>query len=175
MVRHQISSNRRIRRRRNAVRASGMVTVQVVIDETGNVISADRFQRESAAPCRGGQAAQNSKFVPTLIVRVKPIKVTGVIVYNFVDTQIPAPQPLAKYALTKKLPRSKKHRLSPKKQQAEKEAKYRQMLAEKLHSGSLQYMSGFKKAIPAPLKTNPNSSVTVRPILKFGSLQKRPK
>ena len=65
-----------------AVRAGGRVEVQVVIDETGRVISAsvvngNTLLRESAL-----NAARKSTFTPTKLSD-EPVKVSGVIVYNF--------------------------------------------------------------------------------------------
>ncbi|HEY0051599.1 MAG TPA: energy transducer TonB [Pyrinomonadaceae bacterium] len=65
-----------------AIRASGAVNVQVLIDEKGNVVSASavsdhRLLRQSAE-----SAARASKFTPTFLTG-QPVKVTGVIVYNF--------------------------------------------------------------------------------------------
>lgn len=65
-----------------AVRAGGRVEVQVVIDETGRVISAsvvngNTLLRESALT-----AARKSTFTPTKLSD-EPVKVSGVIVYNF--------------------------------------------------------------------------------------------
>lgn len=61
---------------------SGSVTVQVLIDEQGRVVSAtasngNALFRESAL-----RAAKQAKFTPTVLSNV-PIKVTGIIVYHF--------------------------------------------------------------------------------------------
>lgn len=64
-------------------RASGTVSVQVLIDEAGKVIfacavsGAKELQRASEA------AAYQSKFSPTILEN-KPVKVSGIITYNFV-------------------------------------------------------------------------------------------
>ena len=65
-----------------AVRAAGAVNVQVTIDETGNVISASAVSGHPLLRASAVQAARSSKFTPTLLSG-KPVKVTGVIVYNF--------------------------------------------------------------------------------------------
>lgn len=65
-----------------AVRASGAVNVQVTIDEKGDVISASAVSGHPLLRASAVQAARESKFSPTLLSG-KPVKVTGVIVYNF--------------------------------------------------------------------------------------------
>ncbi|HEY0430041.1 MAG TPA: TonB family protein [Pyrinomonadaceae bacterium] len=66
-----------------AVRASGAVNVQVTISETGSVISASAVSGHPLLRQAAEQAARSSKFSPTLLSG-QPVKVTGVIVYNFV-------------------------------------------------------------------------------------------
>jgi TonB family protein len=66
-----------------AVRASGMVTVQVTIDETGKVISARAVGGHPLLQQAAVQAANQARFSPTLLSG-RPVKVTGVITYNFV-------------------------------------------------------------------------------------------
>ena len=66
-----------------AVRASGAVNVQVTIDEKGNVISASAVSGHPLLRASAAAAARESKFSPTLLSG-KPVKVTGVVVYNFV-------------------------------------------------------------------------------------------
>jgi TonB family protein len=66
-----------------AVRASGAVNVQVTIDEQGSVISAAAVSGHPLLRASAVQAARSSKFSPTLLSG-KPVKVTGVIVYNYV-------------------------------------------------------------------------------------------
>jgi TonB family protein len=65
-----------------AVNAQGKVDVQVLIDETGKVISAKALGGHPLLRDAAVRAAQNAKFTPTLLSHV-PVKVTGVIVYNF--------------------------------------------------------------------------------------------
>ena len=65
-----------------AVRASGAVNVQVTVDEEGNVISASAVSGHPLLCPSAVQAARESKFNPTLLSGT-PVKVTGVIVYNF--------------------------------------------------------------------------------------------
>lgn len=66
-----------------AARASGTVTVQVTIDENGNVISASAVSGHPLLQQSAVQAARQAKFSPTKLSG-QPVKVTGVITYNFV-------------------------------------------------------------------------------------------
>ena len=66
-----------------AVKASGTVNVQVTIDENGNVISASAVSGHPLLRQAAEQAARQAMFKPTLLSG-QPVKVTGVIVYNFV-------------------------------------------------------------------------------------------
>ena len=65
-----------------AVRASGAVNVQVTIDEKGNVISASAVSGHPLLRAAAVQAARSSKFNPTMLSGT-PVRVTGIIVYNF--------------------------------------------------------------------------------------------
>jgi len=65
-----------------AVKASGAVNVQVTIDEDGNVTSAAAVSGHPLLRAAAVQAARASKFSPTRL-NGQPVKVTGVIVYNF--------------------------------------------------------------------------------------------
>lgn len=66
-----------------AARASGTVTVQVTIDETGKVISARAVGGHPLLQQAAVQAAYGARFAPTQLSG-QPVKVTGVITYNFV-------------------------------------------------------------------------------------------
>lgn len=66
-----------------AVRAQGKVTVQVTIDERGNVISANAADGHPMLRGEAEKAARSAKFSPT-ILGDGPVKVTGVITYNFI-------------------------------------------------------------------------------------------
>jgi protein TonB len=63
--------------------ASGTVTVQVTIDENGNVISAHAVSGHPLLQAVAVQAARGARFSPTKLSG-QPVKVTGVITYNFV-------------------------------------------------------------------------------------------
>jgi TonB family protein len=66
-----------------AVGANGAVNVQVSIDENGNVTSARAVSGHPLLRAAAESAARNAKFSKTLLSDI-PVKVTGVIVYNFV-------------------------------------------------------------------------------------------
>lgn len=66
-----------------AVRASGAVSVQVVVDEDGNVVSASAVSGHPLLRQAAVQAARSAKFSPTKLSG-QPVKVSGVITYNFV-------------------------------------------------------------------------------------------
>lgn len=66
-----------------AVRASGAVNVQVTIDEQGNIVSASAVSGHPLLRAAAEQAARDSQFAPTRLEGV-PVRVSGIIVYNFV-------------------------------------------------------------------------------------------
>jgi TonB family protein len=66
-----------------AAHASGTVTVQVTVDEEGKVISANAVSGHPLLQAAAVQAARQARFSPTLLAG-QPVKVTGVITYNFV-------------------------------------------------------------------------------------------
>jgi TonB family protein len=66
-----------------AARAEGMVTVQVTINEEGRVISAHAVSGHPLLRGAAEKAAYEAVFSPTLLSG-KPVKVTGVMTYNFV-------------------------------------------------------------------------------------------
>jgi protein TonB len=65
-----------------AMGITGKVDVQITIDETGKVISAKAASGHPLLRNAAETAAWKAKFTPTLLSKV-PVKVTGVIVYNF--------------------------------------------------------------------------------------------
>ena len=65
-----------------AVGASGAVSVQVTIDEEGNVISAKAVGGHMLLRDAAERAARSAKFSPTYLSK-QPVKVSGLIVYNF--------------------------------------------------------------------------------------------
>lgn len=64
------------------VRAHGSVSVQVLIDESGRVISASAVSGHPLLRSAAVDAARSAKFTPTKLSGT-PVKVSGVIVYNF--------------------------------------------------------------------------------------------
>jgi hypothetical protein len=65
-----------------ALGASGAVNVEITIDEEGIVISAVALSGHPMLRAVSADAAKASKFKPTLLMGV-PVKVAGIIVYNF--------------------------------------------------------------------------------------------
>ena len=65
-----------------AVKAGGEVNVQVVIDETGNVISAKAVSGHPLLKTEAEKAARNAKFSPTFLSE-QAVKVSGIIIYKF--------------------------------------------------------------------------------------------
>lgn len=66
-----------------AVRAAGAVSVQVLISESGSVISANAVSGHPLLRAAAEGAARGARFSPTLLSG-QPVKVSGVITYNFV-------------------------------------------------------------------------------------------
>ncbi len=66
-----------------AVRASGPVSVQVLISESGSVISASAVSGHPLLRQAAEQAARGARFSPTMLSG-QAVKVSGVITYNFV-------------------------------------------------------------------------------------------
>jgi outer membrane biosynthesis protein TonB len=66
-----------------AVRAGGAVSVQVLIDEKGDMFSAEPVSGHPLLRSAARLAACESKFAPTTLSG-QPVKVSGIITYNFV-------------------------------------------------------------------------------------------
>ena len=64
-------------------RTQGTVTVQILIDETGKVISAKAVAGHPFLVPEAQKAAMQARFSPT-VIGDQPVKVSGVITYNFV-------------------------------------------------------------------------------------------
>lgn len=71
-----------------AVRAGGTVSVQLTIDEDGNVATAEAIAGHPLLRNAAVTAARGAKFSPTT-ESGKPVRVTGVVVYNFVPPSPP--------------------------------------------------------------------------------------
>ena len=69
-----------------AARASGTVTVNVTVDETGRVVSAAAATGHPLLRAAAVAAARQAKFPPTLSDG-KPARVSGVLTYDFADEQ----------------------------------------------------------------------------------------
>lgn len=67
-----------------AAHASGQVTVQVLIDEEGNVISAHAVSGHPLLQAAAIAAARASKFTPTKLSG-QSVKASGVVIYHFVE------------------------------------------------------------------------------------------
>ncbi len=65
-----------------AIHAQGTVSVQITIDESGKVISSKAIDGHPLLRNAAEKAAWSAKFGPTFLSEV-PVKVTGIIVYNF--------------------------------------------------------------------------------------------
>jgi protein TonB len=66
-----------------AARAQGTVTVQILVDESGRVVSASAVGGHPLLQQAAVAAARQARFSPTLLSG-QPVKVSGVITYNFV-------------------------------------------------------------------------------------------
>ncbi len=65
------------------LKIQGVVSVQILIDETGKVISAKVVSGNPSLATAARQAAFDARFSPTRLSN-QPVKVSGVITYNFV-------------------------------------------------------------------------------------------
>ncbi|MDQ1592463.1 MAG: periplasmic protein TonB, partial [Pyrinomonadaceae bacterium] len=79
-----------------AARAQGTVVVQITVDEEGYVISARAISGHPLLQQAAVKAARQARFAPTRLSG-KPVKVTGVVTYNFVLAPDPAEPPTRKY------------------------------------------------------------------------------
>ena len=67
-----------------AARASGAVNVEILVDETGHVIAAHAVSGHPLLQAAAVTAARQATFSPTRL-NGEPVKVAGVLVYNFVS------------------------------------------------------------------------------------------
>jgi TonB family protein len=65
------------------MRLQGSVSIQVLIDESGKVVSAKALSGHQVLVNAAESAAMQARFSPTLLSN-QPVKVSGVIIYNFV-------------------------------------------------------------------------------------------
>ena len=66
-----------------AARASGVVSVQIAVDEQGRVVSAQATSGHPLLRQPAVEAAYRARFTPTYLSN-QPVKVTGFITYNFI-------------------------------------------------------------------------------------------
>jgi protein TonB len=66
-----------------AAKASGPVRVEMTVDEKGNVVSAKAISGNPLLRKSAEESARKARFTPTKLSG-QPVKVTGVIQYNFV-------------------------------------------------------------------------------------------
>ncbi len=65
-----------------SARATGTVSVQVTVDESGKVVAANAVSGHPLLLAAAVDAARQARFAPTLLSG-KPVKTTGIITYNF--------------------------------------------------------------------------------------------
>jgi TonB family protein len=65
------------------IHLQGQVSVQVLVDETGRVVSAKVVSGHPLFVAESQRAALQARFAPTKLSD-QPVKVSGVITYNFV-------------------------------------------------------------------------------------------
>jgi protein TonB len=65
------------------IRVTGAVSVQILIDESGRVVAAHAVSGHPFLTKSAEEAAQRARFTPT-VLNGQPVKVQGVITYNFV-------------------------------------------------------------------------------------------
>ena len=135
-----------------AVRASGAVNVQVTIDESGKVVSVSAVSGHPLLRAAAEQSARKAGFVPTLLSG-QPVKVTGVVVYNFTD-----PENLGNIDVSVgeiRLPTDEEKSQT----QISPEVSKQQMLAEKLHVWLYALVERLQKSVTAP---TPNETKFVK-------------
>ena len=66
-----------------SAQASGAVTVEITVDETGNVVAAQAVSGHPLLLAAAVTAARQATFAPTRL-NGEPVRVTGVLIYNFV-------------------------------------------------------------------------------------------
>jgi Ca-activated chloride channel homolog len=126
-----------------AINANGVVTVQIVIDETGQVAQAKAISGHLLLRPAAEQAALRSKFMP-LSLAGKPVKSTGSINYRFLNNVNMTIDLLDK----KEAEDAEKAALTPEQQV---EADRRQLLAGRLHFWVFAVVERVQKAgAPAP-------------------------
>jgi Ca-activated chloride channel family protein len=123
----------------SAVGAIGSVAVQVLIDENGNVISSSAVSGHLLLRIAAENAARNSKFAPTQLSG-QPIKVSGVIIYNFSSGT-------TNIVSSTSTPEESEPPLTP-------EMKKQRLFEEKLHPQILAIIENLKTQNPQNIKEN---------------------
>jgi len=65
------------------IRVQGTVNIQILVDEQGKVVSAQAISGNPMLTTAARDAALRARFTPTMLNN-QPVKVQGVITYNFV-------------------------------------------------------------------------------------------
>jgi len=65
------------------IRIQGPVMIQILVDEQGKVVSAQVVSGHPILTASAREAAMRARFTPT-VLNGQPVKVQGVITYNFV-------------------------------------------------------------------------------------------
>lgn len=144
----------------SSVNVSGQVAVQVTVDENGRVISAVPVSGHPLLKASAAEAAKRSTFSPTKMSG-QPVKVSGIITYNFQDAQNPqvavsqisvAETPETTENATEKAPEPITPEILAAAERIEREAKLREMFAEKLHFWVFAAVDRMRSgsAVPAP-------------------------
>ncbi|MDQ3710975.1 MAG: energy transducer TonB, partial [Acidobacteriota bacterium] len=125
------------------VRASGAVNVQVTIDESGNVVSVSAVSGHPLLRAAAEQAARKAGFAPTLLSG-QPVKVTGVVVYNFTDPQNLGNIDVSVGEIRMQTDEEKSHTpITP-------EVSKQQVLAQKLHGWLYALVERLQNGVTAP-------------------------
>jgi protein TonB len=65
------------------IKVSGTVNVQILVDESGRVVTAHAVSGHPFLTKSAEEAAQRARFTPT-VLNGQPVKVQGLITYNYV-------------------------------------------------------------------------------------------
>ena len=123
----------------SAVNAVGSVSVQVLIDENGNVISSSAVSGHPLLRIAAENAARSSKFAPTQLSG-QPVKVSGVIIYNFSSGK-------TNIVSSTSNPEEPEPPLTP-------EMKKQRLFEEKLHPQIMKIIENLKNQNPQNIKEN---------------------
>jgi Ca-activated chloride channel family protein len=144
----------------SSANVSGQVAVQVIIDENGRVISATPVSGHPLLKASAAEAAKRSTFSATKMSG-QPVKVSGIITYNFQSAQdlqasvgqlsvSETPEQAPETTAEKTAPEQPTPEMLAEAARIEREAKLRQMLAEKLHFWIFAAVDRMRGGSPAP-------------------------